>query len=211
MLHDNSLLYFQLTRFGHCYGLDLEYNPKKFLASIDAFQDQWKPYNPRKPIPRQGLSITSLDGELSGIPDLDSLQEWNKERGTRLTELDIKVPTPVFEHAEPYIGNLKPWIRRSHVIRLNPGGYFPTHRDNRKINIDCFRLFVPLENCNSPKMYFMLEDRVINFQHGRVYFIDTCLEHALFNVSNSDSVFIVLNLALTATSVDAVCRHLHII
>ena len=30
-------------------------------------------YNPRKPINRYGLSVTSLDGGCSCIPDLDSL------------------------------------------------------------------------------------------------------------------------------------------
>jgi len=66
------------------------FNPKNLIKEMERYQDDWKPYNVRKPNNRWGLSITSLDGELSGIPDLDSLYEYNKNNGTNITNQDIK-------------------------------------------------------------------------------------------------------------------------
>jgi hypothetical protein len=150
-----------------------------------------------------------LDGKLSGIPDLDSLLEYNRENNTDISELDIDKPTPVYEYALPYFKNIAPYICRTHVIRLNPCGSFPIHRDNKTYDIESFRLFVPLSNCNPPITYFILEDKILHFNKGYVYFIDTCLEHVLFNASASKtSSFIVINVKLCEESVDAVIKTL---
>ena len=66
------------------FTLDLPASPIDTKAS----DVKWVQYNPRKPIARWGASITSLDGGTSGIPDLDSLKEYNKEHGTDYTEKD---------------------------------------------------------------------------------------------------------------------------
>jgi hypothetical protein len=208
MIKESTLLYSQLTRFGHCYALNIFSPPRQFLASIEQFRDDWKPYNPRKLIPRTGLSITSLDGGLSGIPDLDSLREWNKARGTFLTENDISVPTPVYPFVEAYLKPFAPWVRRSHLIQLQTGGYFPPHRDNNSLSINSFRLFVPIENCNTPHLYFHLGTEVLRFETGRVYFIDTCLEHCLFAPTTAPVTFIVLNIEITQASVAKVIEYL---
>ena len=95
-MNKNSL-YRDLTTFGSQYPLRLRM--KDSSKFIDWTEEQFKyvQYNPRKDYPRQGLSITSLDGGLSGRPDLDSVYEYNKENGTEWTERDFKVPTPVYE------------------------------------------------------------------------------------------------------------------
>ena len=56
-----------------------------------------KKYNPGKPNNRWGLSITSIDGGLHGIPDLTSLADWKSETGEVLKNHDLNVPTPVWE------------------------------------------------------------------------------------------------------------------
>jgi hypothetical protein len=189
------------VRYGKCFYLNYEYNPEQFLQEIEIFKNDWKQYNPRKDIPREGLSITSLDGELSGVPDLDSFYEYNKEHGTRLTELDIVTPTPVYQYALPYFAPFKEHVCRAHVIRLAPGGYFPAHRDTQGLDTRAFRIFVPLKNCNPDNMYFILEENILHFVHGRPYFVDTCVRHSLFNLGPDYSYFIVLNIRVNLESI----------
>ena len=69
-----SYLYDTLARYGDVYALSL-HTDRDILKELKKYN--WVQYNPRKNIPRRGLSITSLDGGLSGIPDLDSVKEYN--------------------------------------------------------------------------------------------------------------------------------------
>ena len=43
-----------------------------------------------------------------------------------------------------------------------------------------FRLFLPIYNCNPPFNYFILDDKILHFEHGRMYFLNTCKEHIEF-------------------------------
>lgn len=216
---DNTILiqnhlYSALTRFGNVTKLKIKYDAYEFLNSIKKFDNKWVQYNRSKPfIPREGLSILSLDGGFSGIPDLDSLLEYNKKNNTKITEFDIKTPTPVYEYALPYFEFIKEHAIRTHVIRLHPGGFFPIHRDNNAVNVKHLRLFVPLINCNPPDMFFMLDYdyRILNFDPGSVYFINTSLPHILFNTSTvKTSYFIVINVDLNTSSVDSIIEQFSI-
>lgn len=201
---DNVLLYNILCRFGNVYALSLYNDSQLFLQDISEFENDWVPYNPRKKVNRQGLSITSLDGGLSGIPDLDSLKEYSNEHNTLLTEVDFVTKTPVYPAASRWLDKMSDDICRTHLIKLQPGGFFPMHRDNNHSGIDTFRLFIPLQNCNPPAMFFILDKQQLYFDHGRVYFINTCLEHVVFNASFADSIFMVINLKINQRSVDYV-------
>lgn len=206
----NSHLYSALLRFGNINKLNVKYNGDKFLNDICQFSDSWVQYNKAKSfINREGLSITSLDGGLSGIPDLDSIPEYNIANNTCITEADIFTPTDVYKYAEPYTSFIKQHLLRAHVIRMLPGGFFPIHRDNNSINVEYFRLFVPIRNCNPPNMFFMFGDMhdTITFDHGTVYFINTSIQHLLFNPSMSTSYFIVLNVQINEESINAVLQH----
>jgi hypothetical protein len=201
---DNILLYNVLCRFGSAYALNIYNDADTFINDIRIFDDNWVPYNPRKNVNRYGLSITSLDGNLSGIPDLDSLKEYSKENNILITESDIVTRTPVYPAASRWLDRFSDHICRTHLIKLSPGGFFPMHRDNNHIGIDTFRLFVPLKNCNPPTMFFILNNQILNFTTGRMYFIDTCLEHVLFNAYFEDSIFMVVNLKINKECVDLV-------
>ena len=72
-----------MGHLGNTFPLDFSINIKKLKEQLQDFDADWKQYNPRKPNNRQGLSITSLDGGLSGVPDLDSLFEYNKQNNTK--------------------------------------------------------------------------------------------------------------------------------
>ena len=66
--------YQTLTQYGNFIELDVTTNAEQLVSWAGTFD--WVKYNPRKDVNRWGLSITSLDGGLSGVPDLDSLYEY---------------------------------------------------------------------------------------------------------------------------------------
>lgn len=187
--------YNSLLSYGDFIALNLKCNVNKLFQEIEPFTFQ--KYNPRKShIKRNGLSITSLNGELDGI-DLDSMKEYNKENNVTYNEHTFKTFTEVFYKSNEIQNLIIPFTEhtlRSHILHLPPGGYFPPHRDMHvyKNKQESFRVLVPLKNCNPPHMYFIYEEKVLNFEHGRAYFLNTNKAHSLF--SFLDSYMIVLNI-----------------
>jgi hypothetical protein len=199
--------YAMLTQYGNIYPLDVKIDDCKSLVKWTENNFTYVKYNPRKDINRWGLSITSLNGNLDGIPDLDSLLEYNKENNTKYKETDFTVKTPVAEHPdikkilEPFEGS----YHRAHLLRLDQGGFFPPHRDLRKTHYRSFRIIVPLQNVNAPDFNFVLEDKIINWELGRMYFVDTAKMHYLFNCSiDNPSYWIVLNIDVNSHTVNIV-------
>jgi len=195
-------LFNTLTTYGDQYALRLRVELDKVLSELGNFDNSWTPYNPRKKNNRWGLSITNLDGKLGAGPDLDSLREYNKEHNTTMTEQDFTVPTPVYEIFKDVCDPIKQWLIRCHVLQLRPGGYFPAHVDNYGTNIDSFRLIIPLENMNPDHSWFMLEDKIVRWEHGDVYFLNTCKQHTLFNAGFKNMTMVVLNVVLEKEVVD---------
>ena len=151
---------------------------------------------------RYALSITNLDGKLGPGPDLDSLIQYNKEHNTSIGESDFIVPTPLYDIFAELFEPFKQWLVRCHVIQLRAGGFFPPHIDNHGDVISTFRLLIPLKNCNPTKGYFILEDKILYWNHGFIYFLNTCKQHIVFNPTNSNMTFIVLNTKLNEDSVN---------
>jgi hypothetical protein len=204
---NNSVLYSTLTRFGEYYPLKLQNKVGNLINTLKDNFD-WVQYNPRKHIDREGLSVTSLDGGISGKPDLDSLYEYYNETGIMLNETSFTTKTPVYKYFKEWLDPLDGHLGRTHVIRLNRGGYFPPHRDNKHSDIDSFRLFLPL-NYSSEQVVFLLEDKKMEFKNGQMYFINTSKMHTLFNTSEKPFYFLVANVILTQESVDATLKFLY--
>ena len=189
--------YETITQYGNFIELDVVTDAEQLVAWANDFE--WVKYNPRKDVNRWGLSITSLDGGLSGVPDLDSLYEYNKENDTNYKEEDFKVPTPVLN--KQIYDILKPWdgyYYRTHFLKFGPGGFFPPHRDwNYMTGVPKdFRLIMPLRNVNPPSFNFVYEDKTLHWEPGRMYFLDTQRMHYLFNSSFTDSYWMVVNVEL---------------
>ncbi len=187
----------KIARLGNLVDFKFVVDYKKILNVLEGYE--WKVYNPSKPFKRYGLSLTSLDGGMSGIPDLDSLYEYNKKHNTHYNELSFATPTPLLTQCfGSEIEKFLPYLGRSHFIKLEPGGYFPIHRDQRFNRIKSFRLFLPILNCNVPIFYFILDNQILNFSNHSIYFINTCLPHTVFNASvNQDTIFGVFNIRLS--------------
>lgn len=202
-------LYNYLTVYGDCYETSHKLDNPSQLVKWTEENFNYVKYNPRKDIKRYGLSITSLDGGLLGIPDLDSLSEYNKENNTCYNERDFKSYTPVYNNDIKKIFNpIENYIFRSHILKLETGGFFPPHRDFNGTEINSFRLIVPLENMNPPEFNFILNDKIQHWNHGSVYFVDTAKMHYLFNTSFRPCYMIVFNIELNMKTVKFVTENL---
>tara|TARA_B110000305_G_scaffold173631_1_gene191922 strand:+ start:1552 stop:2166 length:615 start_codon:yes stop_codon:yes gene_type:complete len=198
-----------LTQYGQQIELDITTDPEMLIAWANDFE--WQKYNPRKDVNRWGVSVTSLDGTFNGI-DLDSLSEYNKENGTAYNEKDFNVATPALNKQIHDI--LKPWNNnyyRTHFLKFGPGGFFPPHRDwNYTTGVaDSFRLIMPLRNVNPPSFNFVLEDKTLHWDVGRLYFVDTLKMHYLFNSSFTDSYWLIVNVDLDVKTIEATLERLN--
>jgi len=177
--------------------------PYNVMQKLKQFNNDWAQYNPRKvPNNRHALSITNMDGKLGPGPDLDSLIQYNKEHGTTIGELDFVVPTPLYDIFAELFEPFKQWLVRCHIIQLRAGGFFPAHIDNYGAKISTFRLLIPLKNCNPPKGLFILEDKILYWDHGNIYFLNTCKQHIVFNPTQNNMTFVVLNTILNEESIN---------
>lgn len=207
MIDSNLILH--LSNLGDVVPLSVNIDIQQTRKELQYFKDEWKQYNPRKPNARQGLSITSYDGHLSGVPDLDSLVEYNSLNHTQIKEVDINVRTPVAKKVQGInsLLNMFDTLGRSHFIRLNQGGFFPMHRDSKLLNINCFRVITLCHNCNRNQFVFIYEDKVLNLKPGVPYFINTRKVHSVFSYVD-DSVQCVLNVPLTKANYTAITKNL---
>ena len=200
-------LQYKLSSLGNIVSLKQFVNPKAVEKSILDYKEHFKTYNPRKKgYNRYGLSITSQDGGFSGIPNLDSLKEYNKRHGTNFDEPDFRKWTPFFKDCKALRDAVSPFhdfIGRSHVLRLDKGGFIPPHRDGSQAS---FRFFVTL--CEDVYV-FLLDEKKIFCQSGKIYYINTMLNHSLFSFRDG-SLFIVFNIDLCEDSVKAVYQNLEI-
>ena len=193
-------LYSLLTQYGNQISLKSkdEFGANKYIKWTEENFTYVK-YNPRNNFNRWGLSLTSYDGGMTGIQDLDSLHQYNIENNTTIEESEFNVPTPAFlenERIQDFLGPYKDHIFRTHILKLDPGGFFPKHRDFRGSNFNSVRLISPLVN----QCPFILEDKLLNWQQGKLYFLDTAKVHSLFNTSTLPSYWLVANVALNEDS-----------
>lgn len=200
--------YFRIFHLGDVIELKPSSNVTNLMQQIEPFNDKWFKYNPRKPIPRDGLSIINDTGELVAGPDLDSLPQYNAENGTTLSEVDFKTPTPVFhtEEINKLLSPMTSFAARTHILRLPPGGYFPPHRDEalreERDRVLSFRLIMALQNCEYPNVQFMLDNEFVEFKQGKLYVVNTFKSHSLVNMSTQPSYWLVINGIVCDDAVD---------
>ena len=202
-----SYLYDSLARYGDVYALNLDLSPSKVMDELKLYESDWVAYNPRKNIPRKGLSITSLDGRLSGIPDLDSVREYNIKHNLDLDETSFNKKTELWPLVQDALAPFENYLGRTHFIRMERTGCFPPHRDQYSIDVNSFRLFIAIDGCNPPDNYFIIDEKIYNFTPGKVYFINTCKEHTVFT-TGSQSTFVVANIIISDKSVNTVLNNL---
>ena len=194
-------MYNDLLSYGDFIQLNNSCNSKELLEEIKDFE--WIKYNRRKNINRYGLSITSSDGTRNGV-DLASLWELSKEEGKIYDEDNFTTLTDVYhksKEVQKLVDPFKPWLCRTHFLNFKKGGYFPPHIDSYRFNEQKFlRLLVPIQKCNPSWLYFMYEDKLLNFNRGYTYFLNTNKKHAIFSF-NDESIMLVMNIKICKESV----------
>lgn len=202
-------LYQMLASLGKVAALDMFVSLPEFNQQLLSFEAHFKPYNPRKQgYNRYGLSITSQDGSFSHIPNLDSLSEYNKEYGTSFDESDFREWTPFFKTCKGLCEMLSPfhkYMGRSHILRLNKGGFSPPHRDSITLVPKHFRLLISF--CHFDQYMFTLDNERILLNPGYLYCVNTRLVHSVFSFEDK-SDFAVFNIDLCEESVRAVIDNL---
>jgi hypothetical protein len=198
-----------------CFGdvIELDF-PVWNIAQVQQILDShpgWKQYNPRKNINRYGLSVTSLDGGYSGVPDLDSLLEYNKLNNTKYTETDFKVKTDIVDqisNLQELFTVLSPDLGRCHFLKLNAGGFFPPHRDNgSSVPSQSFRIIVPLGNTYKSEWHWVHEGKLLNLIPGKTYCINTTKEHSVFSFKDN-CCMLVFNVIATLKNIQTITNHL---
>lgn len=200
------------SSFGDIIELDLPELDLIQVKSVLSAHPEWKQYNPRKVNNRLGLSVTSLDGGYTGIPDLDSVHEYNNLYGTSYAEKDFNVRTPVVHELTGLEGilNTFPNVGRCHFLKLNAGGHFPPHRDNGLVIPSMtMRVIVPLTNTRKHDWKWIQEDRLLTLETGRAYCINTTKEHSVFSFIDNCTM-LVLNLIATPQTLSSVVKNIRV-
>ena len=201
---DRSIMYSDLLSYGDFIQLNNSCNSKQLLDEIKEFE--WIKYNPRKDVERYGLSVTSSDGTRNGV-DLDSLYELSKEQGKIYDEDNFTTLTDVYhksKEVQKLVDPWKPWLCRTHFLNFKKGGYFPPHIDSYKFGEQKFiRLIVQIKKCNPSFLYFVYEDKLLNFNRGYTYFLNTNKKHTIFSFSD-DSTMLVMNIKCCKESIEQI-------
>lgn len=207
-----------LTEFVISYGdvVELGFDKIDVNAYKDLILDHpgWRQYNSYKDgYNRYGLSMTSLDGGYSGVPDLESLMEYYRETKEIYYDKDFKVRTPLSREI-PEVSELFDFfgdaLGRSHFLRLDRGGFFPPHRDHEwKLPNDMFRIVVPFYNFHSSNMTWVFDGKVVQLREGYTYFMNTTKAHSLFSYDD-DCTMLVLNVCATEDTMNQVIRKMRV-
>jgi hypothetical protein len=207
-----------LTEFVVSYGdlIELGFD----TVDVNAYKDLilnhpgWRQYNSYKDgYNRYGLSITSLDGGYSGVPDLESLMEYYVHTKELYYDRDFKVRTPL-SYEIPAIAELCDFfgadLSRSHFLRLDKGGFFPPHRDHNfgRPN-DMFRIIIPFYNFHASNMTWVFDGKVVELKEGITYFMNTTKAHSLFSYVDGCTM-LVLNVSATEDTMNRLVRKMRV-
>lgn len=198
-----------LLNLGAFEPLNITVDLNKYQQEISRFDQDWVDYLPRtdRPNNRRALTVTNLPGKSHRDPP--SLAEASQAAGRRLSEREFNCPTEVYEHCsslKPFLDMWQP-LGRTFILQANIGGYFVPHRDHPSMPRDVFRLIMFLHNCGPLEYDWLIDDRKLNIQMGRAYYVNTRLTHRTISwVDNSQHL--ILNVPFTNENVTKVLANL---
>jgi hypothetical protein len=198
-----------LLNLGNVVPLNIKIDCAAFMSEIQEFNKDWVDYLPRtdRPNNRKALSITNLPG-IDHKTNI-SLAEASYAAKKRLSELDFNSPTEVYKKCSSLHNFLDQWrpLGRTFLVKSNVGGYFVPHRDHPSMPRDVFRLIVFLNNCNPLDYDWLMDDRKMQIEMGRVYYINTRLTHRTMSWVD-DSMHLILNVPFNSENVAKVVANL---
>ena len=198
-----------LLSLGNIVPLNIKIDCSMFMNEIAEFKDEWVDYLPRtdRPNNRQALAVTNLIGQTH--KDNPSLAQASYSAGRRLSEVEFNQPTQVYEHCssiKPFLNMWEP-LGRTFLVKSNVGGYFMPHRDHPSLPRETFRLIVFLNNCAPLDYDWWMDDKKMQIEMGRVYYVNTRLTHRTISWVN-DSIHLILNVPFTTENVAKVIANL---
>ncbi len=200
------ILYLQPFLYGDFMPLKFKVDLPTFETQVSKFDSNWVIYNKhRGDTGRLGLSLTSLDGGMTGDPDLQSLYQHAKETGKSYSENDFCNRTDAYRGLtclHELLNAFEGGLGRCRIVKFSAGGFFPPHRDQSiKFQVpDYFRIFVPLQNANPENFYFIYEHKKIQFEPGRAYLFNALKTHSVFSFVNN-AYTLALSLKLNSTNI----------
>ena len=199
-------LYQQLFLYGDFQPLKFKIDVEQLQTELSQFDSNWVVYNKHKgSTGRLALSVTSLDGGLSGEPDLQSLKEFSERTGKIYSENDFNKPTQVYQSCKSLhevLNYFEGGLGRCRIVKFDKGGFFPPHRDlSLKHQVpDYFRIFVPLQNTGENSLYFIYDDKKIKYEVGRAYLFNALKTHSVFSFAEN-TVTLAISLQLNQTNI----------
>jgi hypothetical protein len=193
-----------LSNLGAFEPLNIKIDCGQFMQEIAYFDQDWQDYLPRTDRPNNRKSLT-----LTCLPGSDHKTNPSPSAGRRLSELEFNQPTEVYERCHSIKWFLDQWqpLGRTFLVKSNIGGYFVPHRDHPSMPRDVFRLVVFLNNCGPLDYDWWMDDRKLQIEHGRVYYVNTRHTHRTISWIN-DSIHLILNVPMTSSNVAKVVSNL---
>ncbi len=199
---DTLLCEMQLLALGNFFPLAMQVDLAKFYSEIGKYDSEWVPYLPRaaRVNERQGLCLVGMPGDT--YRDSLSMPEARYRHKRELFESDFSCPTELYKELTSLHSVLDYFspLGRTFLVKCNEAGWFASHRDGKWIGRDTFRLVVFLKNSSGTDYEWMLDGKKLNIDHGRVYYINTRLEHHTFSMVN-DSIHLIINVPMNLTNV----------
>ncbi len=194
-MNDNDKALLRLNTMSDWIELNPGFKKDKLLEELKPFKNDWKKYNPTKINNRWGLSVTSIDGGLHGVPDLASLRDWELQTGEVVHNHDLNVPTPVWEQCptlQQILEPWKPWLGRCHFLRMDRGSFFPEHFDINKEDYSYDEVrFVGFVKCNEYDFKWIYDDKVIKGRPGTLWYFNGNKRHSVFSFKD-DMILLVM-------------------
>lgn len=198
-----------LLSLGNVVPLNIKIDCGQFMKEVEQFDKDWVEYLPRtdRPNNRQALAVTNLEGKTH--KDNPSLAQASLAARRRLSETEFCHPTDVYKSCHSLQSFLDQWmpLGRTFLVKSNIGGYFVPHRDHPGMPRDVFRLIVFLNNCGPLDYDWLMDDRKMQIEMGRVYYVNTRLMHRTISWVN-DSIHLILNVPFTTENVAKVIANL---
>ncbi len=184
-MNDNDKALLRLNTMSDWIELNPGFKKDRLLEELKPFEKDWKRYNPKKPNNRFGLSVTSIDGGLHGIPDLTSLRDWEVQTGEQIHNHDLNVPTDVYKNCptlQAILEPWKPWLGRCHFLRMDRGSFFPEHFDINKEDYSYDEVrFIGFVKCNEYDFKWIYDDKVIKGNPGTLWYFNGNKRHSVFS------------------------------
>jgi hypothetical protein len=198
-----------LLNIGDFEPLNVKINSLALMNELSQFQNDWQDYLPRtdRPNNRKGLTLTTLPGKTH--LDAPSLAEASYAAKRRLSELEFTHKTDVYYACKtltPLFDQFSD-LGRTFFVKSNIGGYFVPHRDHPAMPRDVFRLVVFVNNCGPLDYDWLMDDRKLQIELGRVYYVNTRKTHRTVSWVN-DSIHLILNVPMNSENVAKVIANL---